>query len=110
MKIVIIPALFIVTVFTSATTFALTKKDVQDYNEATKTGCLSKTPVSEKADVYFVCKSLQSTEIAWDAAMYRAKVACDADRINVLFNLPPKVQSESGVFGAQVEVNCGNKP
>ena len=107
MKIVIIYALFIVSVLASAKTFALTKIDIQDYNEATQIGCLSKTPVSENADVYFVCKSRQSIEIAWQAAMYRAKVACDAEHINVLFNVSPEVPSENGVFGAQVEVNCG---
>lgn len=92
MKTVIISALFLVSIFTSSTSFALTEKDVQDYNEASNTGCLSKTPVSKNADVYFVCKSKQSTEIAWQAAMHRAKVACDAEHINVLFNVSPEVR------------------
>jgi hypothetical protein len=88
----------------------LSPEDVQDLDKATGVGCIAKDPVTEKADFYFVCWSSKSGEQAWNAALYRSKVACGKDKFSVYFNVPPSLQTEDGIHGAQVEVGCGKKP
>ena len=88
----------------------LTPEDVQDFNKTTGIGCMGLKPVTAKADFYFVCKSNKSEDQAWDAALYRSKVACGKDKISVHFNVAPSIPSENGIYGAQVEVSCNKKP
>ena len=88
----------------------LSPEDVQDLNEKTGVGCISKDPVTEMADFYFICKSRKSGELAWNAAMYRSKVACSSDQLRVFFNVSPSLPIENGFHGAQIEVGCGEKP
>jgi len=89
---------------------ALNPEDVQDFNSESGIGCISRAPVTEKADFYFVCKSKVSSETAWNAALYRSKVACDKEKFSVFFNVPPSLPTENNIFGAQVEVSCSAKP
>lgn len=94
----------------SSSVFALTTQDAQDYNETTKVGCISKTPVSEKANVYFVCWSRQSEEVAFNAVMYKVKSTCNSEKIDLLFNIPPNLPAEDGVYSVQMEASCGDQP
>jgi hypothetical protein len=89
---------------------ALSPEDVQDLNSKTGVGCAEKDPVSENADYYVVCKSRKSAEQAWNAALYRSKIACSSDKLSVLFNVSPSLPKENGVFGARVEVSCDKNP
>ena len=89
---------------------SLSPEDVQDLDNITGVGCIEKTPVSEQTDYYFICKSRESGGQAWNAALYRSKVACSSDTFSVLFNVPPSLPTENSVFGAQIEVSCGAKP
>jgi len=94
---------------TSSEAQDLSLTDVQDYDASSGIGCLSQKPVTKKADYYFICRSKISEEQAWDAAIYRSKVACSSDEISVHFNVSPGVPPENGIFGAQIEVSCGKK-
>lgn len=102
--------LAILVVATVAQAQTLSPEDVQDLHEATGVGCIAKEPVTENADFYFVCRSNKSREHAWNAALYRSKVACGKDKFSVYFNVPPSLPIEGGIHGAQVEVGCGKKP
>ena len=88
----------------------LSPEDVQDLDEQTGVGCIEKTPVSEQADYYVICKSSKSGEQAWNAALYRSKIACKQDKFSVYFNVPPSLPIENGIHGAQVEVACSTQP
>ena len=95
---------------TSLLAQTLSPEDVEDFNLETGIGCVSKKTITDKADFYFVCKSKKSDEVAWNAALYRSKVACGQDKFSVFFNVPPSLPTENGIAGAQVEVSCGSKP
>ena len=88
----------------------LQQEDVQDFDKKTGIGCISKKPVTDKADYYHICKSKKSGEVAWNAALYRSKIACSSGELSVHFKIPPSLPTENGVYGAQVEVSCGKKP
>jgi hypothetical protein len=88
----------------------VSEDDIKDFDSLTGTGCSQRDPVTKKADFYFVCKSKASGEGAWNAALYRAKLACGKDKFNVFFNIPPSLPKENGIYGAQIEVSCGTKP
>ncbi len=107
MKIIILSTIIFLIFSVSAS--ALTRQDVQDYDETTKIGCFSKQPISDKADVYFICKSRHSKEIAFQAVMYRVKLKCNSDWLNMLFKLPPDVPTETGLYGVQMEASCNAK-
>ena len=100
--------LLLISPFSQAQTLA--PEDVQDFDEKTGVGCISKKPITDKADYYHVCRSKKSGEVAWNAALYRSKTACSSDELSVHFKIQPSLQTENGVHGAQVEVSCGKKP
>ena len=109
-KNLITTTLALLIISSSASGQTLNPEDVQDFNSETGIGCNSEEPVTEKADFYFVCKSKVSGETAWNAALYRSKVACGKDKFSAFFNVPPSLPTENGIFGAQVEVSCSAKP
>lgn len=82
------------------------ESDIQDFDEKTGVGCRSNKPVSGNAEYYFVCISKVSADAAWNAALYRGKMACKGKDLSVLFNINPTTQAPSGFYGAQVELNC----
>lgn len=96
----------------SITTNAQTvyEEDIQDFDEASGVGCINKEPVTDSANYYFVCRSRHSGENAWNAALYRGKIACKKDKFSVLFNVPPSLPTENEIYGAQVEIKCATKP
>ncbi len=87
----------------------LDPEDIREYDEKTGLGCISKKPITEKADFYHICRSKKSGEVAWNAALYLSKVACSTDKLSVHFKLPPSLPTENGIHGAQVEVSCVRK-
>lgn len=89
---------------------AVHEEDVRDYDESTGIGCVSKKPITERAEYYFVCKSKRSGESAWNAALYRGKLACNGNIFYVFFNLPASSPVEDAIYGAQVEFRCDNNP
>lgn len=102
--------LFTLVISSTAQAQTLSPEDVQDFDSTTGVGCITKSPVTDKADFYFVCTSSNSGDQAWNAALYRGKVACGSDELSVYFNVPPSITTESGFYGAQVEVGCGKEP
>lgn len=89
---------------------AALEDDIQDYNEISGIGCVSKKPITQDAEFYFVCKSKRSGESAWNAALYKGKLACNGNNFSVFFNLPPSLPVEGSIYSAQVEVRCVKKP
>lgn len=102
--------LFILVIASTAQAQTLSPEDVQDFDSTTGVGCIAKSPVTDKADFYFVCTSRKSGDRAWNAALYRSKEACGSDELSVYFNVPPSLPTEGDGYGAQVEVGCGKKP
>jgi hypothetical protein len=88
----------------------LSPEDVQDFDEATGLGCIAKDPVTGSADFYYACRSRTSADQAWNAALYRSKMACGGDKFSLYFNVSPSLPLENGIHGAQVEVGCGGTP
>jgi len=84
--------------------------DIQDFNKETGIGCTSNKPVSEGAEYYFICLSKRSADAAWNAALYRGKLACNGKNFSVYFNVNPKAPAPSSFYGAQVELSCAKKP
>ncbi|MEQ1836241.1 MAG: hypothetical protein ABL862_07375 [Candidatus Nitrotoga sp.] len=84
--------------------------DIQEYNPVSGIGCISKTPITKNAEFYFVCRSKRSDEYAWNAALYRGKMACGGRNFSVFFNIRPSLPKENGIYGAQVELRCVEKP
>lgn len=80
--------------------------EIQDYVAERGIGCVSKRPMSNNAQFFFVCRSRRSVESAWNAALYRGKLACNGTSFSVLFNVPPGLPKEGDVFVAQVELSC----
>ncbi|RCU50008.1 hypothetical protein DU002_10320 [Corallincola holothuriorum] len=111
MKSILIKLLVIGTLVpTMALAQTLAPEDIQEYDSQTGIGCISKEPVTKKADYYHICKSKKSGEVAWNAALYRSKVACSSDEMSVHFNMSPSLPTKDGIHTAQVEVTCGKKP
>ena len=80
--------------------------DIKDFDATTGIGCISKEPLTEKAEFYFICKSKRSADAPWNAALYRGKLACEGKNFSVFFNVNPTIPVENGVYGAQVELSC----
>jgi hypothetical protein len=80
--------------------------DIQEFNEETGIGCTSKEPITENAEYYFVCISKRSADAAWNAALYRGKLACSGKNFSVFFNVNPTASAPSNFYGAQVELSC----
>jgi len=80
--------------------------DIQDFNVETGIGCKSNKPITEKATYYFICISKRSGEAAWNAALYRGKLACKGKDFSVFFNLNPTAPAPDKLYGAQVELSC----
>ncbi len=80
--------------------------EVQDDIAKSGIGCISRHPLSKDAQFYFVCRSKRSVESAWNAALYRGKLACSGANFNVFFNVRPDLPKEGEIFVAQVELRC----
>ncbi len=80
--------------------------DIQDFNKETGIGCISKNPVTEKAEYYFICISKRSRDAAWNAVLYRGKMACNGKNVSLYFNINPIAPAPDSFYGAQIELSC----
>jgi hypothetical protein len=86
------------------------EEDIQDYDNATGIGCFEKEPITNGANFYIVCKSGRSEEAAWNAVLYKGKIACGVNKLSLFFNVSPTLPENNGIHGAQAEIQCGHKP
>jgi hypothetical protein len=82
------------------------QEEIQDYDDKSGIGCNSRPPVTKNAQFHFVCRSRRSGESAWNAALYRGKLACHGANFDVLSNVPPSLPDEGEIYVAQVELKC----
>jgi hypothetical protein len=80
--------------------------DIRDFDKTTGIGCISKEPQTKEAEFYFICKSKRSADAAWNAALYRGKLACKGKNFSVFFNINPTIPVQENIYGAQVELSC----
>lgn len=109
MNLVVLTIISLSIIFWSSVSFSnqsAYEDDIQDFDKETGVGCTSKEPVTKKAEYYFICISKKSGDAAWNAALYRGKLACNGKNFSVYFNINPTVPAPINFYGAQVELSC----
>ncbi len=109
MKVIVLTSISLLILFWGSPSFpnqSVYEDDIQDFDEKTGIGCTSKEPVTKKAEYYIICISKRSGDAAWNAALYRGKLACKGKNLSIFFNVNPTALTPRGYYGAQVELSC----
>lgn len=83
--------------------------EIKQYDPSTGIGCTQSAP-NERDIIHIECRSKISAESAWNAAMYKAKFACESQLFDMLFENNPTLPVVDGTYGIQIDLKCAIRP